>query len=334
MVKEACGQFFIKTKTSTSMTNYVLYAHSNSGSFAELIAEKLEMPLFKAKRKKFADGEINITINESVRGRSVIYIAKIEMPYDNIIEALQFCDAARRASADEIILVVPYLIHSRQERRDDKRSPITAKLFANMIQTAGFNKIISMDIHTGAIEGFYDIPFDKLYPTEIFVEKIKDLKLANLKLVSPDAGFAKKLKYFQKELGCGMAIIDKTRSEANKVDEMILIGDVERCDVVIIDDLVDTANTLVKAADLCVEKGARSVIVFGTHGVLSYQSDFDNAEYRLQHAESIKKIYLSNTICEYTEHSNLKIKILDVTSIFANAIKKIINETVPTVAIY
>jgi ribose-phosphate pyrophosphokinase len=326
MVREVYGQFITKTNAFINMSHYVLYAHSQSGTFAQLLAQKLGTVFYNPEVKRFADGELNVTINQSVRGRNVIYIANLQMPYDNFIEAIQFCDAARRASANEIIFVIPYLIHSRQERRDEKRSPITSRLFADILQVAGVKKIISMDIHTGAIEGFYNIPFDKLYPTEIFVEKIKSLNIQNLKLVAPDAGFAKKLKYYQNLLGCGMAMIDKTRKEANKIDEMILIGDVKGCNVVIIDDMIDTANTLVKAAHLCLDEGAESVIVFATHGVLSYNTEFDNARLKLQKSK-IKKVYLSNTICEYSEHSEGKIKVLDVTKVFATTIEKIITES-------
>lgn len=308
------------------MNNYRLYSHSCAEDFAGLVADKLNMRLHKSEIHHFADGEINVTINESVRGRNIIYIAQIEMPYTNFIEALQFCDAARRASANDIIIVIPYLIHSRQERRDDKRSPITSRLFADILQVAGAKKIISMDIHTGAIEGFYNIPFDKLYPLDVFVEKIKSLEISNLKLVAPDAGFTKKMKDYTKALGCGMAIIDKTRNVANQVDEMILIGDVKGHNVVIIDDMIDTANTTIKAANLVLENGAESVTLFATHGVLSYKSEFDNAEHRLFKSK-IKKVYLSNTICSYKHDSDRKIEILDVTSVFAKAIHKIITES-------
>lgn len=309
------------------MNNYRIYSHSNAKGFADLVAKKLNLPVYSPEVKNFADGEINVTINESVRGYNIIYIAKIEMPYRNFFEALLFCDAARRASANQITMVVPYLIHSRQERRDDKRSPITARLFADMVEQAGVDRIISMDIHTGAIEGFYSIPFDKIHPTNIFVEKIRSLNLANPKLVAPDAGFAKKLKYYAKELNYQMAIIDKTRNEANKVDEMMLIGNVKGCNVIIVDDMVDTAGTLVKAAHLCLQEGAKSVNVFATHGVLSYRNELDNAVDRLRKSK-ISKVYLSNTICEYYEDDdNGKIEVIDVTSVFADAIKKIISET-------
>lgn len=308
--------------------NYRIYSHSEAEEFAKLIAAKLNMEVFYPTVKRFADGEKNVTINESVRGRNIIYIANLQMPYDNFIETLLFCDAARRASANQITMVIPYLIHSRQERRDENRSPISARLFADILQLAGVNRIISMDIHTGAIEGFYNIPFDKIYPTEIFIEKIKSLNLPNPKLVAPDAGFAKKMKYYSKVLGYDMAIIDKERIEANSIESMTLIGNVKGHNVIIIDDMIDTATTLVKAADKVLAEGALSVTVFGTHGILSYRNELDNATQRLQKSK-INKVFISNTICTYDDDQDPteKIQIIDVSEVFANAINKIITET-------
>ena len=193
-----------------------------------------------------------------------------------------------------------------------------------MLQNAGANRIISMDIHTTAIEGFYHIPFDKLSPFEIYVEKIKELfkqRCGNLKLVSPDFGFIKKMEKYQEALGCDMAVINKTRVKANEVSKMELIGDVKECHVILIDDLIDTATTLVKAADLVLSKGALSVTVLSTHGVLS-----EGAVKRLM-LSNIETVYISNTISKNLDTYELeKIKTIDVSDIFAKAILKIENE--------
>lgn len=321
-----------------------IYALSNSIEFAKLLIEKLNntdehFELLKVNKQKFADGEINVTFNESIRGQSLVIVAQIQMPYENLFELLLTLDAARRCAAKEIVLVIPYLPHSRQERRDEKRSPITSRLVADLLQNAGADRIISMDLHTSAIEGNYSIPFDKLYPFELYVQKIKEMKIENLCLVSPDFGFMKKMEKYQNALQCDMAVINKTRLHANQIDKMELIGNVEGKNVIIIDDIVDTATTLVKGAHLVLDKGALSVTVFTTHGVLSYVDEINNAMMRLS-SSKIKHTYISNTInhghmIRYDEEVGTfsdnetrhdKITMIDVTDIFAAAISKIGNE--------
>lgn len=310
--------------------NHVLYATSNSVDFAQLIATHLETELFQVEKENFADGEINVKFNESIRGKSLIIVAQIEMPYENLFELLLTCDAARRCAAKEIVLVIPYLPHSRQERRGNNRSPISARLVADLLQNAGANRIISMDLHLPAIEGFYSISFDKLYPTEVFVEKIRLLNIENMILCSPDFGFMKKMEVYQEILQCPMCVIDKKREVANQIKEMVLIGDVRGKNVVIIDDIIDTAGTLVKASDLLLVSGALSVTVFATHGVMSYKSEFDNAMYRLIRSK-IKTAYISNTLGYFDENdfsgtNTNKVKPIDVSGIFARAIEKIQSE--------
>lgn len=315
--------------------NHVLYSTEKSKEFAGRIAKHLNTELFVVKREQFADGEINVRFDESIRGKSLIIVAQIEMPYENLFELLLTLDAARRCSAKEIILVIPYLPHSRQERRGDLRSPISSRMVADLLQNAGANRIISMDLHVSAIEGFYSIPFDKLSPVDVFVNQIRSLNIENLGLVSPDFGFMKKMEKYHQILNCPMYVIDKKREFANQVKEMTLIGDVTGKNVVMIDDMIDTATTLVKASNLLLDKGALSVTVFATHGVLSYRNEIDNAEYRLIKS-NINKIYISNTIDNCYDHTidfiteevknRSKIINLDVSGVFAKAIEKIQSE--------
>lgn len=312
--------------------DYKIYSLSNSEKFATLLVNHFNenssnqnyFEVLKVEKQKFADGEINVRFNESVRGETLVIVAQIEMPYENIFELLLTLDAARRCAAKEVILVIPYLPHSRQERRDDNRSPITARLVADLLQNSGADRIISMDIHTAAIEGFYSIPFDKLYPFDVFVQKIKSLNIENLALVSPDFGFIKKMEKYQDALQCEMSVINKHRIKANEVSKMELIGNVTGKNVIIIDDIIDTATTLCKAADLLVnEKGALSVQVFATHGVLSFKHEYDNAVLKLVANKSISKVYLANTI---TKEHNPKIEYLDISPIFYKALLKIKSE--------
>lgn len=323
-----------------------LYALSKSENLGRAIAVHANMPLLKTKLETFADGEICPIFEESVRNTDLTIIAQLQLPYTNLMELIFTCDAARRNKAREISVVIPYLPHSRQERRGKKRAAISARTIADMLQNAGVNHIISMDLHIDAIEGFYDIPFDKLQPTEVIANRIKDLSISNLHLVSPDFGFIKKMEEYQDILDVDMSVIRKRRTKANKIDKMELIGDVKGKNVVIIDDIIDTAGTLVKASDLLIDKGATSVTVFATHGVLSgnYNGEStDNAIHKIANS-NITKVYITNTIERHPEiydsnktldvisdskqlamwaMSNNKINFLDVSKVFATAIQNL-----------
>lgn len=307
-----------------------IYATSNSLELAEKILSNKKTNFLKTEKvhvtkvNTFADGELNVTFEESIRGQQIVIIAQVEMPYKNLFELFLTLDAARRSSAKEIIVVIPYLPHSRQERRDDKRSPITSRLIADMLQNAGADRVISMDMHTTAIEGNYTIPFDKLSPFDAFLPLLKEIKekLPDVMLVSPDFGFMKKMEKYQSALNIEMAVIDKNREKANEIKEMKLIGDVMGKHVIIIDDIIDTAGTLIKASDLVMMKGAGSVTVFATHAVLSQQAIPNIMK------SSISKIYITNTINRGLENLNTrsKFEIVDVSNIFASALNKIKEE--------
>lgn len=327
---------------------HILYITENAKEFGKQLSKKLALERVVGdvkylERQQFSDGEINVTFKESVRNESLIIVTHIHMPYENLFELLMICDAARRSSAKEIIVIVPYLAHARQERRDESRSPITSRLIADMLETAGVDHIVSMDIHTSAIEGFFRIPYDKLYATSTIDAQIAALKIEDLCLVSPDFGFLKKIKIHQdnlfrtRNIKSDVAFIYKERKQANVVETMELIGNVKGKNVVMIDDLIDTGGTLIKATDLLLAEGAKSVKVFATHGILSKGAIGKMVK------SNIEKIYVSNTVpVEIEELSNGdvsirgidgiatvasfgKFNVMDVTAEFAKAIKKIVN---------
>jgi len=252
-----------------------------------------------------------------VRGQTVILIAKVDMPYEHFFEMLMTVDAARRSSAKEVILVIPYLPHSRQERRDNQRTSISSRMVADIIQLMGADRIITLDLHTNAIEGFYKIPLDPLSSIKLFVEHIRAQQLDHLCLCSPDFGGIKRIKQYKKELDADMVVINKERLKANQVASMEIIGDVEGKNVIIIDDLVDTAGTLCKAADLLKEKGAKSVSAYCTHGVLS-----GDALNTIQKS-NLTKLYISDTVREKVISD--KVEVITCASFLAKAIDSLIN---------
>jgi len=247
-----------------------IFPQSNSEEFTKkLVKCNAGYTLGQIHKTKFANGEITVVIEESVRNESIVVVSQ-PRTYEDIFELLETIDAARRASAREIIGIIPYLPHSRQERREEKvRTTISARLLADMLQVAGLDRLVTMDVHTTAIEGFYKIPFYNLDPMGLLVDEIKAIDLKNPKIISPDLGGMKRAKKYAQALGCGFAIIDKERKEANKVEKMTLIGDVTDCDVILVDDMIDTGGTILKAIDTLKENGAKNVYVFAAHGLFS-----------------------------------------------------------------
>jgi ribose-phosphate pyrophosphokinase len=239
------------------------------------------------------------------------------MPYENFFEMLMTVDAARRSSAREVVLVIPYLPHSRQERRDGQRTSISSRMVADIIQLMGADRIITLDLHTNAIEGFYKVPLDPLSSLRLFVDHIRDCKREHLCLCSPDFGGIKRIKQYKKHLESEMVVINKERLKANQVAHMEIIGDVKGRNVIIIDDLVDTAGTLCKAADLLMEHGAESVCAYCTHGILS-GSALNNLE-----QSRIEKLYISDTVLEELDHP--KIEIVSCAELLAKAMENLIN---------
>lgn len=297
------------------MSTVKLFSGTSSRYLADKIAEAYGQPLGHLAIQKFSDGEMSPSFTDSVRGSDVFIIQSTFSPADNIMELLLIIDAARRASAEHVVVVIPYFGYARQDRKDKPRVAIGAKLNANILMAAGANRIMTCDLHAGQIQGFFDVPVDHLDGSAIFVPYLSSLKLDNLLFAAPDVGGVGRARayasYFQKEL----VVCDKQRKRANEVASMQLIGDVEGADVVLIDDLVDTAGTLCRAASIIMDKGAKSVRAICTHPVLSGNA-YENIENSV-----LEELVVTDTIPLRGESS--KLKVLTVADLFANAIHKL-----------
>lgn len=297
--------------------NYKLFASSSAGELGQSIAEELGRQLGELHSETFSDGEKFVSFQESVRGHLVFLIAQINMPYENVFELFLAIDAARRASAEQVICIIPYLPHSRQERKGNLRTAIASRLLADLLQQSGADRIITLDLHTGSIEGFYKIPVDHLYMSQIYVQHIKQMKIENLCLCSPDFGGLKRIKLYKDKLNCDMAVMHKERLQPNQVSHMETIGDVKGKNVIIIDDMIDTAGTLCTAANLLKEQGALSVRAYCTHAILS-----SGAKEKIE-ASALEKVYVSNTL-SYVETSG-KIEVINCGKLLAAAILNLLS---------
>ncbi|MFA6760786.1 MAG: ribose-phosphate pyrophosphokinase [Sulfuricurvum sp.] len=297
------------------MRGYKIFAGSSSVEFAKEVCKTLDAPLAKADVKKFSDGEISVQISESVRGKDVFIVQSTGAPSnDNIMELLIMVDALRRSSASSITAVMPYYGYARQDRKAAPRVPITARLVADMYQTAGLDRIITIDLHAGQIQGFFTIPVDNLYGSIAFESYIRSKNLKNPIIASPDIGGVARARYFAKRLGLEMVIVDKRRERANESEVMNIIGDVEGYDVIMVDDMVDTAGTMVKAATALKAKGATSVMACATHAVLSGKA-YENLE-----NGDLDELVVTNTL---TAKPHKKIKVLSVAPLFAEVIRRV-----------
>ena len=287
---------------------------------AQKISEYLATPLVQTKITRFSDGEIFVEIKENVRGADVFIIQPTCPPVnENLVELLIMIDAARRASARRITAVIPYYGYARQDRKTAPRTPITAKLVANVIVVAGARRVLTMDLHAGQIQGFFDIPVDHLYAMPVFLEYLKDkFRGEEIVIVSPDAGGVERAREYAKRLNATMAIVDKRRPRPNESEVMNIIGDVKDKIAVIIDDMIDTAGTICKAASAIMERGAKEVYAVATHPVLSVP-----AVERLAQSP-IKEVVVSDTIPLREEAQRLdKIKVLSVSKLLGEAIRRI-----------
>jgi len=284
---------------------------------SEKIAHSYGKSLGKSSLTRFSDGEFVVAFDETVRGKTVFIIQSTFAPTDNLFELLLLIDAAKRASAYKIVAVIPYFGFARQDRKDKPRVAIGAKLIADMLEASGVSRIMTMDLHADQIQGFFNIPVDHIYASSIFLPYIESLKLDNLVIASPDMGGTKRANAYSKFLGAPMVVAHKSREKANVVAEMTVIGDVKGKNVIILDDMIDTAGTVTKAADIMMEKGALSVRAVATHAVLSGPA-YDRIK-----ASQIKEVIVSDSIPVNTDCK--KIKVLSIAEVFADTIDKVYN---------
>lgn len=303
------------------MRGYKIFGGSASVEFAQEVCQILDVPLARADVKRFSDGEISVQISESVRGRDVFIIQSTGAPSnDNLMELLVMTDALRRSSASSITAVVPYYGYARQDRKAAPRVPITARLVADMYEAAGIDRVVTIDLHAGQIQGFFNIPVDNLYGSIAFENYIKSKNLKNPIIASPDIGGVARARYFASRMGLEMVIVDKRREKANESEVMNIIGNVEGKDVIMIDDMVDTAGTMVKAATVLKNKGAVSVMACATHAVLSGKA-YENIE-----NGELDELIVTNTLVS-KQHD--KIIVLTVAPLFAEVIRRVYhNESV------
>lgn len=286
------------------------------------ICKALRQPLGDCTISRFSDGELRIKINENIRGADVFIVQPTFSPGDNLMELLVMTDAAKRASAKRITAVIPYFGYSRQERKDQPRVPISAKLVANLITTAGANRVLTLDLHAEPIQGFFDIPVDHLYASPVLISHFVMHKLKDLVVVSPDTGGVPRARAFAKRLGndTPLAIIDKRRPGPNRIEILNVVGDVAGKNCLIVDDIMDTARTISEVAIILKKNGAKDIYACATHGVLS-----GNAIDSLQRSP-IKELVISDTIPLAPEKRIPKIKVLSIARLLAEAIRRIHQE--------
>jgi len=300
------------------MSGYMIFSGTSNPELSKEIATYLEMPLAEASIRRFSDGEISVQISESVRGKDVFIIQPTSAPANsNLMELLIMTDALKRSSANSITAVVPYYGYARQDRKAAPRVPITAKLVANLIETAGITRMVTVDLHASQIQGFFDIPVDNLYGAILFMDYIRAKNFKNPVIASPDIGGVARARYFAKKLGLDMVIVDKRREKANESEVMNVIGEVEGKDIILIDDMVDTAGTMVKAASALKKLGATSVMACCTHPVLS-----GPAYERIEEGE-LDELVVANTI-PMTKRSP-KIKMLSTATMLGEVIRRVHN---------
>ena len=269
----------------------------------------------------FSDGEFQPSFEETVRGQDVFIVQSTMPPTENLFELLLMIDAAKRASARKIIAVIPYFGFARQDRKDKPRVAIGAKLVANMLTAAGVSRVITMDLHADQIQGFFEVPVDHLYASTLFFDEMEKLNNGNLVVAAPDAGGAKRANSYAEKLNTGLALCHKQRRVANEVDEMTVIGEVKGKDVILVDDMCDTAGTLTKAADLFLEQGALSVRAFCTHAVLS------GPAYERIAASGLTELVVTDTIP--LKQASDKIRVVSTSNLFADVIRKLVaNESI------
>jgi len=296
-----------------------IFTANSNRPIAEEICKYVEIPLGRADVTHFSDGEIYVEINENVRGVNSFVVQSTCTPVnESLMELLIMIDALKRASAGSIVAVIPYFGYARQDRKVKPRTPITAKLVADLISAAGADRVVAMDLHAGQIQGFFNIPFDHLYGMPVFLDELRHMSLDDVVVVSPDAGGVERARAFSKRLGGGMAIIDKRRSARNVSEVMNVVGDVKGKTAIIADDIIDTAGTLCNAAQAVMDAGAKSVMACASHPVFS-----GKAIERIQ-ASPLTDVVVTNTIpLSDAGRACSKIKVLSVARLLGEAVKRI-----------
>ena len=297
------------------MSTVKIFSGSGSEEVAKKIANEFGKPLGKGKLGKFSDGELSFRYTETVRGSDVYIVQSTVNGSDNLIELFLMIDAAKRASAKHVNVVIPYYGYARQDRKDKRRIAVSAKLMANLLTASGASRVVSCDLHAGQIQGFFDIPLDHLNGSSVFVPYVKKLNLENVIFASPDAGGTERVRDYAKYFDCEFVICDKTREKANEVKSVEVIGEVKNKDVIIVDDLIDTGGTIAMASNVIMDKGSKSVRAIITHPVLS-----GNAEENLENSSLIELVVTDSIPLNIR---NKKIKVLSIAGLFAKAIRKI-----------
>ena len=301
--------------------NFQIFSGRSNLSLAEGIAKYLGQPLGNIEIVEFKDGEIYVKFHENIRGSDVFIIQSTNPPAKNYLELFLMIDAARRASAKRITAVIPYYGYARQDRKNTPRVALSAKLFANMVTVAGANRVMAMDLHSPQIQGFFDVPVDHLYSSIVLLDYLRKKEyLKNAVVMAPDIGGIKMARAYARRLDLDLAVIDKRRESANKSEVMNIIGDIEGKVVIMLDDLVDTAGTLINAAEAAMERGATTVYTMATHPVLS-----DSALERIEKS-AIQKLIVTDTIPLPEDYKSTKLEIVSVANIFGEAIKRIHEE--------
>ncbi|MFH0935580.1 MAG: ribose-phosphate pyrophosphokinase [Candidatus Omnitrophota bacterium] len=304
------------------MDKLAVFSGNANPELAGNICKYLKIKLSDAVAEKFSDEETRVKINENVRGKDVFVVQPTCPPAnDHLMELLIMIDALRRSSAQRITAVIPYFGYARQDRKDQPRVPITAKLVANLLASTGADRILTLDLHAGQIQGFFDIPLDHLFAVGVINDYLAELKLKDIVVISPDVGSIKMARAYAKRMGGGLAIIDKRRVSPDKAEAVHILGDVEKKNAIIVDDLISTASSLVEAAGALEKAGAKSIIAAITHGVLS-----GPAIERIDKCKELKELLITDSIPLPEHKRHPKIKVLSVAGLLGEAIKRIHNE--------
>ncbi len=302
-------------RTSNKDIPVAIFGGRSNPALAEEIAHTYGTSLGELSIRDFADSEIYVRFEESIRGSDLFLVQSTQPPAENWMELLLLIDAAKRASAARVTAVIPYFGYARQERKDQPRVSIAAKLMANMLTTAGIDRILTMELHAAQIQGFFDVPVDHLYGSGVLIDYLRQLDLSNFVVVAPDVGALKMARAYAQRLGVDLAVIDKRRPQQNEAQVMNIIGDVDGKNVMLVDDIVDTAGTLTRAATALREAGAFNILAACTHALLSGPA-YDRIE-----ASEIEQLIITNTIP--LERPSDKIEVVSVAELFANAIRRI-----------